>query len=501
MSSKLGKIRGVPGAGKTRSIIDLIKKAAHKYGPERVGAISYTNAAVEELKERAIKEAGFDPQEARNIRTIHSHCWNLLHMTKQKHAESNVKSFNEEYPAFAVSNTGLKEDEIGVNIGQGAKLLSEANVMRVSGTQETMWSPDVKMFWDAWKGWMLENDYTDFTGMLEKVKLFDYRPDVDVLFVDEAQDMSKLVGDVTRLWSEETVSTIWCGDSDQAIFRFAGADPSVFESIPFEWSSTLDQSYRVPIEVQDFCNTILDQISEREDLTFKPTQQKGQVLYVSEPDLSLPGTHMILCRCNYQVNEWINWLIDVGQLWHNPYRMKDLSWNPSSVKSFKAVKTYDKLVNEGGEINLSELKNLVSCIKVRGNMKSGAKKEISELEYIEDFEDMFSIQRFGFEQDFFNNNKAIEDKLNLTPRVASLYNRDKTLFAVEPNAIVGTIHSVKGGEADNVWIDCRLPRSVSREISVSEKAKDDELRVFYVACTRSKSTLGLINSQDMVTYR
>jgi superfamily I DNA/RNA helicase len=64
-----------------------------------------------------------------------------------------------------------------------------------------------------------------------------------------------------------------------------------------------------------------------------------------------------------------------------------------------------------------------------------------------------------------------------------------------PRFIVGTIHSVKGGEADHVWIDTELPPLILSEMQKDIRASYDEARVAYVAVTRARKTVGLLRSR------
>lgn len=492
---KIGCVRGVPGAGKTRYIVDLIRKAALKYGPECVGAISYSNAAVNELKARAITQAGFLPDSAVNIRTLHSHCWRLLRMTRQRHAESHVQDFNEATPQFAISTSGLQDDTISSNTRRNDRLYSIQGICRSTCLPIDRWPLDVRLFYAAWNAWMKENDMLDYTGMLETVLKLGECPQIDVLFVDEAQDMSELFKRITFMWARETVSTIWCGDSDQAIFRFAGSDPAVFDDLcdRADWLKVLDQSHRVPRAVLRYAaGNTLNRITGRKKIDIKPTDAEGAVVNASYPDLSLPGSHMILCRCNYQLTRWIDYLTQNGTLWHNPYRDKDLYWNPSKTKVFQAVKAYRKLM-AGGDLGLAEIKVMADCAISKGNLARGAKTALSEIDHIQEKEDIFGIGHYGFLPSFLDQRRPISEKFRLTIKAGALLDRDESIVDQEPRVIVGTTHSVKGGEAAHVWVDRELPTVVRREMSRSEVSRNDEFRVQYVAATRAKTTLGLLS--------
>jgi superfamily I DNA/RNA helicase len=68
----------------------------------------------------------------------------------------------------------------------------------------------------------------------------------------------------------------------------------------------------------------------------------------------------------------------------------------------------------------------------------------------------------------------------------------------DPKIFVGTIHSVKGAEADNVVVLLDVTRSVMLNI---DKHPDTENRVFYVAFTRAKKNLILVNSNSKYSYK
>ena len=69
----------------------------------------------------------------------------------------------------------------------------------------------------------------------------------------------------------------------------------------------------------------------------------------------------------------------------------------------------------------------------------------------------------------------------------------RSSFNKSKNIKLSTIHASKGGEADNVMVLKDLPRKA--DLSLAQK-RDDERRVFYVATTRAKKSLHIIESQS-----
>ena len=61
-----------------------------------------------------------------------------------------------------------------------------------------------------------------------------------------------------------------------------------------------------------------------------------------------------------------------------------------------------------------------------------------------------------------------------------------------PRVRLSTIHSAKGGEADHVVLFKEVARRTAREAEVNP---DAERRVFYVAVTRAKEKLTIVEAQ------
>jgi len=445
---KLAKVTGPPGTGKTTYLLNLIEKAAKKYEPEKIGAVSLTNAAIEEMRDRVKKQTGLSRSAAKNIRTIHSTCFRLLNLKKEQVADKNIKEFNEAYPEWRMPlDVEVTEDDAfdapveNYTPGQNKRCFAEIQMYRHQLIPFEEW-PDERskaMFTD-WKHWMRENNYIDFTGMLEDTLMQGLAPNIEVLMVDEAQDMSKLSVELLELWGEDTTSTVYVGDSDQAILRFAGAVPEAFMNLEHTWTKVLGQSYRVPKKVHEYAMRIIGQVKTREPVEYKPTGVEGSVITCNEPDLTLEGTHMILGRCNYHLNRWRHYLMNRNIPWHNPYRPGDLNYNPVGTKIWRAARNYVKLCR-GIEIKEKDLRQMVKNMIVDGNLLRGMKSKISEMDF-EDTLDMFGIISSGlFTDSFLTFEKNIEEVFNLTGQSGEmLKNTDDIL--VDPKIIIGTFHSL-----------------------------------------------------------
>lgn len=77
------------------------------------------------------------------------------------------------------------------------------------------------------------------------------------------------------------------------------------------------------------------------------------------------------------------------------------------------------------------------------------------------------------------------------------YCYSKGTFYMDPKVNISTIHTVKGDEADVVVLMSDISKAVASQLDVDE---DSEHRVFYVAVTRAKEKLILIQPQTRLYY-
>lgn len=500
----ISKIIGPPGVGKTTFLLRQIKRAAEKYHPERIGGVSFTKAAVEEMASRVTESAGVDRKLTKNIRTVHSLCFELLNMSISRVAEKQVDDFNEQYPQFAFrpDYRAIQEDVLEPHSERNLELYRQMQVLRNRLISIDQWPGAVTAFHTAWNDWCLKEGYMDFTAMIENAIRGKFRPEIDVLFCDEVQDLTPLQLMLLSDWSQYTENTIYVGDEDQTLFRFSGAVPESFRDLKHDWKDTLDQSYRVPPKVHAFAQKIIRRIREREDVEYKPFLDRGEgsVGYAPLPDLSMEWsgdpkawgkTHMILVRCNYQIKRWKSFLLSQKRLWHNPYRIEDKSWNPTRTKVFKAIMTYYRVPHK--KISLKELKGMVGEMRSAGNLKRGVKTIVGELKAPSTL-DVFDLESLGFTDEFLTFKKPLREVFNIKPTsiMGAMIDHSYTEsdLTSEP-CIIGTVHSVKGGESENVWIDTT---SHSR---MSPDTMDDELRIAYVAATRARQNVGLLQPMGL----
>ena len=136
----------------------------------------------------------------------------------------------------------------------------------------------------------------DFTDMIEKFIVSKLCPKFDVAFVDEAQDLSPIQWKMFNIIKENSKYVILAGDDDQAIYGWAGADVKKFQQEISKKDIILPQSYRVPQEVQNIADKILNLIPDDRSVkkNWKARKEQGTVNYIySLEDVPLDEGNMV----------------------------------------------------------------------------------------------------------------------------------------------------------------------------------------------------------------
>ncbi len=206
---------------------------------------------------------------------------------------------------------------------------------------------------------------------------------------------------------------------------------------------------------------------------------------------------MIISRCLFGVKKWQKFVEEAGRIYWNPYKAEDLSWNPTNTGEFKAIQTYLNIIGKWEKkVTEKDLQNLIKNIKVVGNLRRGLKTEIEKKEASDREVDPWEAQEWGLEPELLGGKKPLDEVFDMKSKAGKMALRAARGGNLKESPVtVGTIHSVKGGEADHVWLDLTKSRRIVTEEKESEQALYDELRVAYVGVTRAKKTLGILSKE------
>jgi len=491
-------ILGPPGTGKTTTLLNLVKEFI-KQGirPKQIGYFSFTKKAANLAAARAADKFGLDREnDLENFRTLHSFAFRKLGITKEKmmgpddYKEFGIKcgipiktaSFSNDDGTFNSDNEYLTV--INTARVKRMDLLeyydSRQNILDIERNTLYLLSEELKKF-------KKEKRLKDFTDLLEEFIYKEIHPSFEVLFIDEAQDLSLLQWDMVRCIWANVKKTYIAGDDDQAIFKWAGADVDHFIALKEEVDDIkiLDQSYRIPGgPIHELSQKIINKVQNRFKKEYKPRPEEGILKRYSDMtqvDMS-EGKWLILSSANYFLDDAKD-LCEI-QGWYYQYR----GINSVSLKLLLALSNWEAW-RKGAHLNHLEIRNIYEY--VGSNVLPGFKKGktlhsddkytlkqcqekhglITDKVWYGAFEGLDTIT-----ENYIRNMRANGEKIDKNPRIT-----------------MSTIHGAKGGEADKVL----LMQDVTNAALETFSHDPDELhRLFYTGATRAKKELHVLDPKD-----
>jgi DNA helicase II / ATP-dependent DNA helicase PcrA len=485
------KVFGPPGSGKTNFLLSIVEQElASGTNPMDMGYFAFTRKAATEARDRAIQK--FPHLNAKTdfpwFRTLHSLAYHCLGVSNKDLMSGT------DYAVFA-KETGLK---VSANVETGEDfivqadnaILNEINIARIrSEDLRTHYNKsDMEIEWfhfefveRAYRRFKAANMLMDFTDLLERVAESPERlPELKVLIIDEAQDLSRLQWKLVTTLQNKAERTYIAGDDDQAVFNWAGADVQSFLSYDGQ-VKVLNQSYRVPAKVHQLADTIVNRIQNRQEKKWSPRSEKGEIHYYSQfeqVDIS-KGEWLIMASTNYMLNDLHTWIKSQGLLFE---RQGQRSIADSVVA---AVVGWERL-RKGLEINYDALQ------KIYKNLPAEAVKRGFKSLRTAEPDKMYSMQNLKDNHGLLTDevwHKALtkigEDK---RAYLISVLRRGIKLSEQAPIRL-STIHGAKGGEADNVLLMTDLSPRFAKDYA---RNADDINRLLYVGVTRTRKTLHIV---------
>lgn len=531
------RVYGPPGVGKTTWLVTQIARARQKYFGKEIMVSSFTRAAAAELVSR---QPDIPPS---CIGTLHAHCYRLL--GNPKLAEVHAKEFSSAHPHFsmrgAAGESAALDDgalptvgEYGEAVGNGDELLAHYSLLRNKMTPRALWPASALAFAAAWESWKADSGFCDFTDLIERslTEMPEYEHK-RVALIDEAQDLTPLQLALARQWGEKMNTFVLVGDDDQAIYGFAGASPEAFlaTELPPEQEIVLGQSWRVPRRVQAAAQKWIAGVAHRKVKEYKARDYDGELLEYpgnfkrpagllndAEKYLATGKRVMFLAPCSFQLQPLITELRKRGWPFHNPYRRSRGDWNP--LTPGKGISTAQRLLAylEPGIFPADwypeQIKAWGDMLTADAVFQRGIKSKLAELPWPDvrknptpeswsafwyTLETVFKpgayeeAQRLSLEWVLANATAEYQRRLEFPARVVEVGGGVDALKK-PPQIVVGTIHSVKGGQADVTYlcpdISAEAYKAAGRGLAAGDTAaRDDVIRQFYVGMTRCRETL------------
>jgi len=474
------KILGPPGTGKTTRLIKYVKTFVKLGTPiDKIGYFAFTKKAADEAVDRMLDAyPKLQKKNLKHFRTLHSLAFTQLGMKKSnvmqdEHYQDIGRKLGIEVTVYSngEEKTGFVDSD-----SEYFNIINAARIKNVTIEEEyntDMYSEDIdkhqlQILKDEVDNYMAAYGLVDFTDMIEKFNVAELCPKYDVIFVDEAQDLSPIQWKMYDILKKNSKHVILAGDDDQAIYGWAGADVQRFQDEPAK-NIILPQSYRVPQAVQQMADQILNRIPDdrRIKKQWAPRPEAGTVDHVTSiEDVPLhEGDWLILSRTNDKLSKLKPILQEMAIYFEIKGRKS------YKTRLYTAVKHYTRWTN-GDKLSLSECKDLFEFLELDQELKEERMYDLKE------FKDSIEDQWY----EVFKSDP--EECLYIREML-----RNKEELSKPARVKLSTIHAAKGGEATNVLLILDNTKKIREAIDKSEDKHDEEHRVWYVGVTRTKQNL------------
>lgn len=522
------KLNGPPGSGKTETLMKILDKAMDEYNikPKEIAFMSFTRTAANEARDRAQERR---PEYKRNdfefFGTIHSICKKIISVKKEslfigKHIDEFIKK-----TGYRISGATQTDEEMFNQTNNVTIHDVFLNIRSLLVTTEEDFDKIAERFTNRFI--FSEEEYKEFIEDYEFFKvahnpqLFDFNDllleaidssgtlNSKILIIDEAQDLAKIHWKIIDKWDKNSIITIIGGDPYQAIYEFQGANPSLMINWPCDKEITLDKTFRCPKKIYNLSKQIIDKFEERYNDTYETKEEEGEII---EDEFELQNVKLtddlfILTRTNRKMYNWINKCKEEGIPFSYISEKRKNIMDTKEAKIFRIIKDLEV----GCKLSIKEICDLQEYIPTEGYLERGIKTRNKKLGITEGTEHINRndkewgikhLDQFGFLPntiEIIKQGKTTEILKDYNKENLKFYEEVYERFSIEPFGkkppiAIGTIHSAKGKQADTVIIDSESTNLIEHN---TIENKQPEHRLAYVAITRSKNKIKIINTEKL----
>ena len=500
-------ILGPPGTGKTQTNSNKIRECIEQgIDPDRIACVSFTRKAAQESRERVCGDWGLNEKDLPYFQTLHSMAFRSGgYSTDEVMGSKDMKEIGDAVGIpFGKDKSGMETDFDTLGIAKGDFYMNQYFLARSKKVPlEEMhrrladYSVDyseLKRLVAAYESYKMTRNKIDFTDMIENFIRSDAPPNIEALFVDEAQDLSTLQWSMIDVLRQMPRIQVFTGDDDQAIMGFQGADVQAFLNAT-EKKTVLSQSYRVPKSTWREAQNIVNRIVGRAPKMWRPRDEEGIIQYHQNIwDVPLhEGEWCLMARTNRIASQYAHALRKEGWVYSR-------NGHPSiPAKTYEAIQSWEDWC-KGVAITPNKLRNIYTLMSVSKGYARGNGPRSSALLGL-DPDALISMSeatdKLGLLVDGSVRWHQALDKIDLDTKNYVLNALKRKDNVRSPRIKVSTIHSMKGGEADNVLVVPDLSYAAHKEYLHNPAT---EHRVYYVAVTRTKKSLHIMIPQTNLSY-
>lgn len=278
------------GSGKTTVLVNRVEHiiSSHLAAPWQVLAITFTNKAAGELRERLVSAIG---EEANDIwaYTFHSCCSRILRRFGEKIGYTN------HFTIYDTDDSRRVMKQCQKQLGIEDKLINHKSILaEISRAKDSLISPEeykqtaqndfrkskIAECYELYQAQLKKSDAMDFDDIIfNTVKLLEENEDVRNIYqtqfkyvmVDEYQDTNHAQYVLTSLLADKYKNICVVGDDDQSIYRFRGATIENILSFENHYKGAkvirLEENYRSTQNILDGANAVISHNKNRKGKT------------------------------------------------------------------------------------------------------------------------------------------------------------------------------------------------------------------------------------------
>lgn len=277
------------GSGKTRVITHRIAYLVEHRGvsPRNILAITFTNKAAREMKERVENLLGPHTTRGMWIGTFHSMMARVLRQFAQ------LLGFSSNFTILDTSEQRTIVKDVTKELNLDTKVFDPKTVLNTISAaknklidvaeyrkrnNDEFWQKNVAKIYAKYQERLKANNSMDFDDLLfYPVKLFKQNKDIlemyqdrfQYIMVDEYQDTNGAQYEIVRLLSKKHKNICVVGDDDQSIYSFRGANVSNILNFEKDFKDAkvikLEQNYRSTGHILAAANTVINNNTERKE--------------------------------------------------------------------------------------------------------------------------------------------------------------------------------------------------------------------------------------------
>ena len=576
------------GAGKTKTLTTKIAYLIeHEHiSPYSILAITFTNKAAKEMKDRLFLTVGNDVKRL-TVSTFHSFGLKLLRENYER------LGYDKNFVIMDSDDSLTVVKKIIKDMGYDPKIYNPKAIRnKISSCKNEMISPAmyeryavsdyekvIKEVYEKYQDKLKRNNSVDFDDLLLlPIELFKKNEDLlekyqdlyRYILIDEYQDTNEAQYILTKLLSERYRNITCVGDDSQSIYSFRGANYKNILNFEKDYKDAktilLEQNYRSTSNILDAANAVIKNNKQRKDKKLWTARGIGEKIKYYRAYNEKDEANYVIKKINELINQGVEYK-DIAVLYRTnaqsrvmeeemlkenlPYRVvgsfyfysrkeiKDLIAYLRLIHNYKdnvsllrvintpkrgiGLKTIENLTKKADDESISiyeaissgkelEFKNLIERLReVKENLTltelidkvldaTGMKQELEsegslEAEVrLENLEEFKSITKAFEEQE---GSVSLEEFLLEISLVS-----DVEEYKDDPNRIsLMTVHSVKGLEFNYVFV-IGLEEGIFPHMNSLMESSDveEERRLMYVAITRAKDDLHLINARRRTLF-